>query len=145
MSFEKITCFFLSLLIKLRPQKSPEKGQFAQPQPQSFCNCLGRADRPKWGHLHPLVGSQGRHTHRHTVSNVQPQHNVLTLLPDHIPRGEVSTRKREHSFRLVKLLTSVRAVSHMWSQTFQSYKSSKCLHFSTGHRLNQSLNSVLFC
>lgn len=39
-------------------------GECAQPQPRSFCNCLGQAEHPSRGHLCSLVGNQGRYTHR---------------------------------------------------------------------------------
>lgn len=74
MSCEKITCFFLSLLIQLRPQKSPERDGLLSPIHGLFAiaweeqiTANGATCTHWWG------ARAGTLTDRQTVPNVQPQ------------------------------------------------------------------------
>lgn len=54
----------------------PRRGGCAWPEPHSFCNCLGQAEHPKWGHLRLPVGNLGSHTYRQIYLFPLPGHSI---------------------------------------------------------------------
>lgn len=90
MSFEKITCFFLSLLIKLKPQESPEQDCLLSLSHGLSAIVWEEQITPNGPPTLVAGEPEQAHSQTDTVSNVQPQHNIETVLPDHITKGEVS-------------------------------------------------------